>query len=197
MTERTTSRVIPRIGPNDSIPLLTEVIDLPTEGARQPAPDATPAGAAQAVAWSDSGAGGSGHAQPVHDMTWPGPVTHVVMPRETGDGIPAPEIPALHQPTPSTQDGAYSVSHVTHHASPPPSPDELRAVRSELLTRVMMRFRTEWPQVVEAHTEATLQSRLAPLTAQLAAELTQAMEARLVEWLDATLEEIERDPGGM
>lgn len=197
MTERTTSRVIPRIGPNDSIPLLTEVIDLPADGASQTAPYAAPTAATQAVAWSDSGAGSPGHAQPVHDMTWPGPVTHVVMPRETGDGIPAPEIPALHQPTPSTQVGAYSVSHATHHASPPPSPDELRAVRSELLTRVMMRFRTEWPQVVEAHTEATLQSRLAPLTAQLAAELTQAMEARLVEWLDATLEEIERDPGGM
>ena len=78
-----------------------------------------------------------------------------------------------------------------------PGEDDLRAVRTELLTRVMMRFRTEWPQVVEAHTEATLQSRLAPLTAQLASELTQALEARLVEWLDATLEEIERDPGGV
>ncbi|EHP40497.1 hypothetical protein OR16_25888 [Cupriavidus basilensis OR16] len=195
MTERTTSRVIPRIGPNDSIPLLTEVIDLPTDGARQPAPDAPRA--PQTVAWSDAGASSPSHAQPAHDMTWPGPVTHVVMPRETGEGMAAPEIPALHSPAPSTQDGAYSASHATHHPSPPPSPEELRAVRSELLTRVMMRFRTEWPQVVEAHTEATLQSRLAPLTAQLAAELTQAMEARLVEWLDATLEEIERDPGGM
>ena len=53
-----------------------------------------------------------------------------------------------------------------------------------------MKFRTEWPQVVEAHTEATLQARLAPLTAQLASELTQSLEARLVEWLDATLEEL-------
>jgi len=48
---------------------------------------------------------------------------------------------------------------------------------------------------VAAHTEATLQSRLAPLTAQLASELTQSLEARLVEWLDATLEEIEKTPG--
>lgn len=74
--------------------------------------------------------------------------------------------------------------------------EDLRAVRQELMSRVMMRFRTEWPQVVLAHTEATIQSRLAPLTAQLATELTQALEARLVEWLDATLEEIERTPGG-
>jgi len=76
-----------------------------------------------------------------------------------------------------------------------PAEDDLRAVRSELMSRVMMRFRTEWPQVVQAHTEATLQARLAPLTRQLADELTQALEARLVEWLDATLEEIERTPG--
>jgi len=80
-------------------------------------------------------------------------------------------------------------------ASMAPADDDLRAVRSELMSRVMMRFRTEWPQVVQAHTEATLQARLAPLTRQLADELTQALEARLVEWLDATLEEIERTPG--
>ncbi|WP_454722691.1 MULTISPECIES: hypothetical protein [Cupriavidus] len=188
MTERTTSRVIPRIGPNDSIPLLTEVIDLPADAARQGAVDE--AGAAPA----------GGTAQPhdghtPHEAAWPGAPTHVVVPREAA--TPVPDVPALAQPNPSTQDGAYSVTHATPHAAPPPSDEELRAVRSELLTRVMMRFRTEWPQVVEAHTEATLQSRLAPLTAQLAAELTQALEARLVEWLDATLEEIERDPGGV
>ncbi|KJK22716.1 hypothetical protein UB46_20300 [Burkholderiaceae bacterium 16] len=194
MTERTTSRVIPRIGPNDSIPLLTEVIDLPADGARPPVQDEPGAGT---VARTEAEAGGRSHAQPAPEISWPGALTHVVVPREAGAGIAAAEVPALHQPTPSARDGAYSVSHAAPHASPPPSADELRAVRSELLTRVMMRFRTEWPQVVEAHTEATLQSRLAPLTAQLASELTQSLEARLVEWLDATLEEIERDPGGM
>ncbi|WP_420993712.1 hypothetical protein ACKI2N_015195 [Cupriavidus sp. 30B13] len=189
MTERTTSRVIPRIGPNDSIPLLTEVIDLPADAARQDAPQ--DANAAPAPVSPP---------QPhiAREPAWPGPATHVVVPREAA--TPMPEVPALGQPNPSVQDGAYSVSHGMPHAAAhaaPPSDEELRAVRSELLTRVMMRFRTEWPQVVEAHTEATLQSRLAPLTAQLAAELTQALEARLVEWLDATLEEIERDPGGV
>jgi len=192
MTERTTSRVIPRIGPNDSIPLLTEVIDLPADAARQ--------GAEQAAGAAAPAAGGPAQPHVAHvplEPAWPGSPTHVVVPREAA--TPVPEVPALAQPNPnpSTQDGAYSASHAAVHPVPPPSDEELRAVRSELLTRVMMRFRTEWPQVVEAHTEATLQSRLAPLTAQLAAELTQALEARLVEWLDATLEEIERDPGGV
>ena len=31
MSERTTSRVIPRLGPHDSVPLLTEVVELPDE----------------------------------------------------------------------------------------------------------------------------------------------------------------------
>lgn len=189
MTERTTSRVIPRIGPNDSIPLLTEVIELPADASRPRAADAPGASAAVPQAGDTS-------QSPLHDTPWPGAVTHVVLPAEPGS-TPVPDVPVLSQPSPSTHDGAYSVSHATPHASAPPSAEELRAVRSELLTRVMMRFRTEWPQVVEAHTEDTLRSRLAPLTAQLASELTQALEARLVEWLDATLEEIERDPGGM
>ncbi|MGO4330865.1 hypothetical protein AB4Z48_24435 [Cupriavidus sp. 2TAF22] len=197
MTERTTSRVIPRIGPNDSIPLLTEVIDLPADASRQAAAETAQAVPAHPVADRAT--------QPHidHEPSWPGPATHVVVPREAGAATPAPEVPLLGQPSPSALEGAYSAWHglppaAGHAAVPaPPSDEELRAVRSELLTRVMMRFRTEWPQVVEAHTEATLQSRLAPLTAQLAAELTQALEARLVEWLDATLEEIERDPGGV
>ena len=100
---------------------------------------------------------------------------------DTGDSAePQAEAPAPQAPAAATD----------------PGEDDLRAMRSELLSRVMLRFRTEWPQVVEAHTEATLQARLAPLTAQLASELTQSLEARLVEWLDATLEEIERTPGG-
>nr|WP_315592709.1 hypothetical protein [uncultured Cupriavidus sp.] len=155
MSERTTSRVIPRLGPNDSVPLLTEVVELP-DTAYEPARH---------------------HATVIDtaDMPESGLVTAV------GDIEVGPE----------------SSSTMVDPAPFIPGEDDLRAVRTELLTRVMMRFRTEWPQVVEAHTEATLQARLAPLTAQLASELTQALEARLVEWLDATLEEIERDPGGM
>lgn len=166
----TTSRVIPRLGPNDSIPLLTEVIDLPAGHA-----EAAPADGVIDTA----------------DMPASGVITQV---GHVGDGndprglrddvVELTEVVDL-------DDGSPPILDATPYLS---GEDDLRAVRSELLTRVMMRFRTEWPQVVEAHTEATLQSRLAPLTAQLAAELTHALEARLVEWLDATLEEIERDP---
>lgn len=161
MSERTTSRVIPRPGPNDSIPLLTEVVELPDTESAAPPPAATQEGVIDTFGMAESGM-----------------VMHV---GDTGDsGEPQAEAPPPQAP-PAVTD---------------PGEDDLRAMRSELLSRVMLRFRTEWPQVVEAHTEATLQARLAPLTAQLASELTQSLEARLVEWLDATLEEIERTPGG-
>lgn len=169
MSERTISRVIPRLGPNDSVPLLTEVVDLPDlpETAFAPPP---------------------GHAS----MSTNTPASTVI------DTANMPES-GLVSSVGDTEGGVEDDPEAPMIDPVPflPGEDDLRAVRSELLTRVMMRFRTEWPQVVEAHTEATLQSRLAPLTAQLASELTQALEARLVEWLDATLEEIERDPGGM
>lgn len=168
MSERTTSRVIPRLGPNDSIPLLTEVVDLPD--ASHEADTSRPATPQGAVI-------------DTFDMAESGVITHVGNTDELDDGEPTLPVTS---PDPDTADS---------HLREPPGEDDLRAMRTELLTRVMMRFRTEWPQVVEAHTEATLQSRLAPLTAQLANELTQALEARLVEWLDATLEEIERTPG--
>lgn len=162
MSERTTSRVIPRLGPNDSVPLLTEIVELP-----ETAFEAPPQPARQEATVIDTA-----------DMPDSGVVTTVGHTESTAEVATAPD---------TLPDAAVFM----------PGEDDLRAVRTELLTRVMMRFRTEWPQVVEAHTEATLQSRLAPLTAQLASELTQALEARLVEWLDATLEEIERDPGGV
>ncbi len=171
MSERTTSRVIPRLGPNDSVPLLTEVVELPDAAfapTQPPLPQAQPA--RQEATVIDTA-----------DMPDSGVVTTVGDTESVADLTTAPDTqPPAVDPTPYL-----------------PGEEDLRAVRTELLTRVMMRFRTEWPQVVEAHTEATLQSRLAPLTAQLASELTQALEARLVEWLDATLEEIERDPGGV
>ncbi|RZT41277.1 DUF2486 family protein [Cupriavidus agavae] len=165
MSERTTSRVIPRLGPHDSVPLLTEVVDLPDEVFTPPAEAPRP----EAPVIDTAGMPDSGLVTNVGD-TGPEPILD----------LPESEPPGLSEVEP------YLAGD-----------DDMRAMRTELLTRVMMRFRTEWPQVVEAHTEATLQARLAPLTAQLASELTQALEARLVEWLDATLEEIERDPGGV
>lgn len=163
MSERTTSRVIPRLGPNDSIPLLTEVVELPDADTAPPAHAGTAVddGVIDTFGMDDSGL--------------------VMQVGDTGDA--ALDKALVPEQRPAEADAGE------------PGEDDLRAVRTELLSRVMMRFRTEWPQVVAAHTEATLQSRLAPLTAQLASELTQSLEARLVEWLDATLEEIERTPG--
>lgn len=176
MSERTTSRVIPRLGPNDSIPLLTEVVEFP---------DADAARAGDGVI-DTAGMAESGVVTHVGDTGEPDALAIPVLMDEVDDGDAA-------LPVTDPEDIAVSGRYL----SDAPGEDDLRAMRSELLTRVMMRFRTEWPQVVEAHTEATLRARLAPLTAQLAAELTQVLEARLVEWLDATLEEIERDPGGV
>lgn len=190
MSERTTSRVIPRLGPHDSVPLLTEVVELPDEvfAPTQPPTQSPTQPPTQATAQH-------AQAQPPRaatvidtaDMPESGMVTSVGDTEAMADIANVADIGA-----------AADVRSPQVDAAPfMPGEDDLRAVRTELLTRVMIRFRTEWPQVVEAHTEATLQSRLAPLTAQLASELTQALEARLVEWLDATLEEIERDPGGV
>ncbi|WP_354676811.1 hypothetical protein [Cupriavidus plantarum] len=193
MSERTTSRVIPRLGPHDSIPLLTEVIDLPAT--QEPADPALGAASADGVIdtadMPDSGVvtqvgnvgedseGHAGRLSDLNDMS------------DLSDVVALHDVVELNDVVELDDDRDPPILDATPYLS---GEDDLRAVRSELLTRVMMRFRTEWPQVVEAHTEATLQSRLAPLSAQLAAELTLALEARLVEWLDATLEEIERDP---
>ncbi|MBY4949167.1 hypothetical protein K6V92_21420 [Cupriavidus respiraculi] len=157
MTERTTSRVIPRPDANDSIPVLTEVFELPGGPAdAQPAP--APGGSGPLPAYAD----------------------------ERTAAVPEDDAGQLQAPG-ETAGPAEPLAGA--------SEEDLRAVRSELLARVMMRFRTEWPPLVQAQTEAALQERLAPLATQIANELSRALEARLVEWLDATLEEIERDPG--
>ncbi len=54
MSERTTSRVIPRLDPNDSIPLLTEVFELPDAGAAAPAA-ASQEGVIDTFGMADSG----------------------------------------------------------------------------------------------------------------------------------------------
>lgn len=207
MSERTTSRVIPRLGPHDSVPLLTEVVELP-DTAFAPTQPAAPAPQAR-TAEADQLA----HPSPLHppaDSGQAGTDAHPGAPAPYPSRAGATVIDTADMPESGVVTAVGDTEFLPDDATAPdtqppvvdaapflPGEDDLRAVRTELLTRVMMRFRTEWPQVVEAHTEATLQSRLAPLTAQLASELTQALEARLVEWLDATLEEIERDPGGV
>lgn len=74
--------------------------------------------------------------------------------------------------------------------------DERHAVRAEVTARVLARFRGEWPSIVQAQTEAVLQDRFAVLVEQVASELTRSLESKLVAWLDATLEDIARQPDG-
>ncbi|WP_155283317.1 DUF2486 family protein, partial [Ralstonia solanacearum] len=45
------------------------------------------------------------------------------------------------------------------------------------------------PGLIEAQCRAVLESRLSLLTEQLAADLTRALEARLMDWLGAALDE--------
>ncbi|MCP1173729.1 DUF2486 domain-containing protein [Ralstonia chuxiongensis] len=54
---------------------------------------------------------------------------------------------------------------------------------------VMWRFQSEWPALIEAQCRATMESRLSLLSEQLAAELTRTLEARLMDWLGAALDD--------
>ena len=69
-------------------------------------------------------------------------------------------------------------------AMPPAGTDAAR-----VMGHVMWRFQTEWPTLIEAQCRAALESRLSLLTEQLAADLTRTLEARLMEWLGAALED--------
>lgn len=130
MSERTTSRVIPRPEPHDSIPLLTEVVELP---------DADTAAPAQAGAAADDG---------VIDTFGMDDAGMVMQVGDTGDA-------ALDDAIVPVQPAAEADTATDTDTNAGDDDDDLRAVRTELLSRVMMRFRTEWPQVVAAHTEAT------------------------------------------
>ncbi|WP_197324507.1 DUF2486 family protein, partial [Ralstonia solanacearum] len=69
-------------------------------------------------------------------------------------------------------------------AMPPAGTDAAR-----VMGEVMWRFQSEWPGLIEAQCRAVLESRLSLLTEQLAADLTRALEARLMDWLGAALDE--------
>lgn len=69
-------------------------------------------------------------------------------------------------------------------ASPPAGTDAAR-----VMGEVMWRFQSEWPGLIEAQCRAALESRLSLLTEQLAADLTRTLEARLMDWLGAALDE--------
>lgn len=67
---------------------------------------------------------------------------------------------------------------------PPAGTDAAR-----VMGEVMWRFQSEWPALIEAQCRAALESRLSLLTEQLAADLTRTLEARLMDWLGAALDD--------
>ncbi len=69
-------------------------------------------------------------------------------------------------------------------AMPPAGTDAAR-----MMGHVMWRFQTEWPALIETQCREALESRLSLLSEQLAADLTRTLEARLMEWLGAALED--------
>ncbi|WP_296227205.1 DUF2486 domain-containing protein [Ralstonia sp. UBA689] len=69
-------------------------------------------------------------------------------------------------------------------AIPPAGTDAAR-----VMGEVMWRFQSEWPALIEAQCRAALESRLSLLTEQLAVDLTRTLEARLMDWLGAALDD--------
>lgn len=69
-------------------------------------------------------------------------------------------------------------------AMPPAGTDAARVMGD-----VMWRFQSEWPALIEAQCRAAMESRLSLLSEQLAAELTRTLEARLMDWLGAALDD--------
>ncbi|MCO5399832.1 DUF2486 domain-containing protein [Ralstonia soli] len=104
---------------------------------------------------------------------------------ELDDAAQAPEpvetpVPAeAHVPPALREQGLAPTSPM-----PPPGTDAAR-----VMGHVMWRFQTEWPAMIEAQCRSALESRLSMLTEQLAADLTRTLEARLIEWLGAALED--------
>ncbi|WP_413707904.1 DUF2486 domain-containing protein [Ralstonia sp. Ralssp110] len=69
-------------------------------------------------------------------------------------------------------------------AMPPAGTDAARVMGD-----VMWRFQSEWPALIEAQCRAAMESRLSLLSEQLAADLTRTLEARLMDWLGAALDD--------
>lgn len=69
-------------------------------------------------------------------------------------------------------------------AMPPAGTDAAR-----VMGHVMWRFQTEWPALIETQCREAMESRLSLLSEQLAADLTRTLEARLMEWLGAALDD--------
>ena len=93
---------------------------------------------------------------------------------------PAPaEAPHVDVPPALREQGLAPTS-----AMPPAGTDAARVMGD-----VMWRFQSEWPALIEAQCRAAMESRLSLLSEQLAAELTRTLEARLMDWLGAALDD--------
>lgn len=98
----------------------------------------------------------------------------VAAPAATPSQVPAPAVP------PALREQGLAPTS----AMPPAGTDAAR-----VMGEVMWRFQSEWPTLIEAQCRAALESRLSLLTEQLAADLTRTLEARLMEWLGAALDD--------
>lgn len=104
---------------------------------------------------------------------------------ELDDAVPAAppaapaQVPAAAVPPALREQGLAPTS-----AIPPAGTDAAR-----VMGEVMWRFQSEWPALIEAQCRAALESRLSLLTEQLAADLTRTLEARLMDWLGAALDD--------
>lgn len=91
----------------------------------------------------------------------------------------APDAPKVHVPPALREQGLAPTS-----AMPPAGTDAAR-----VMGEVMWRFQSEWPALIESQCRAAMESRLSLLSEQLAADLTRALEARLMDWLGAALDD--------
>lgn len=104
---------------------------------------------------------------------------------ELDDAAPAPEPVATPVPAEADVPPALREQGLAPTSAMPPAGTDAARV----MGHVMWRFQTEWPTMIEAQCRSALESRLSMLTEQLAADLTRTLEARLIEWLGAALED--------
>jgi len=113
------------------------------------------------------------------------PVLTEIVELEDAEPVAAPAaVPSPATMTPAVPPVLREQGLAPTSALPPAGTDAAR-----VMGHVMWRFQTEWPTLIEAQCRAALESRLSLLTEQLAADLTRTLEARLMDWLGAALDD--------
>ncbi|KHK57516.1 hypothetical protein PI87_07145 [Ralstonia sp. A12] len=112
------------------------------------------------------------------------PVLTEIVELEDAAPVAAPAATPSQVPTPAVPPALREQGLAPTSAMPPAGTDAAR-----VMGEVMWRFQSEWPTLIEAQCRAALESRLSLLTEQLAADLTRTLEARLMEWLGAALDD--------